>query len=79
MNQSLLTEEKLPVHRVHTALFICLHAGALLGVWFWPRPVDLLLFMSLYLLTCLGITVGYHRLLTHRSFKCNPWLRRTLT
>ncbi len=79
MNQSLITEEKLPVHRVHTALFICLHACALLGVWFWPRAIDLLLFMSLYLTTCLGITVGYHRLLTHRSFKCHPWLRRTLT
>jgi len=79
MNQPLITEDKLPVHRVHTALFICLHACALLGVWFWPRPLDLLLFVSLYLTTCLGITVGYHRLLTHRSFKCNPWLRRMLT
>ena len=23
----------------------------------------------------LGITLGYHRLLTHRSFKCYPWMQ----
>ena len=79
MDQTIVIEDKLPLHRVHTALFICMHACALLGVWFWPRPIDLLLFVSLYLTTCLGITVGYHRLLTHRSYKCHTWLRRLLT
>jgi stearoyl-CoA desaturase (delta-9 desaturase) len=36
---------------------------------------DVFLFFALYLLTGLGITVGFHRLLTHRSFKTSPWLR----
>jgi stearoyl-CoA desaturase (delta-9 desaturase) len=36
---------------------------------------DVFLFVVLYLLTGLGITVGFHRLLTHRSFKAKPWLR----
>jgi len=36
---------------------------------------DVFLFVVLYLLTGLGITVGFHRLLTHRSFKTTPWLR----
>lgn len=27
----------------------------------------------------LGVSLGYHRLLTHGSFKCSPWLRHTLT
>ena len=36
---------------------------------------DVFLFVGLYLLTGLGITVGFHRLLTHRAFKTTPWLR----
>ena len=37
--------------------------------------VDWTMFVSLYLITGLGITVGYHRLFTHRSFKCPDWVR----
>jgi len=33
------------------------------------RPGDLLVFLVVYVLTGLGVTVGFHRLLTHRSFK----------
>ncbi len=39
---------------------------------------DVFLFVGMYLLTGLGITVGFHRHLTHRSFKTHPWLRGTL-
>jgi stearoyl-CoA desaturase (delta-9 desaturase) len=39
---------------------------------------DVFLFLGMYLLTGLGITVGFHRHLTHRSFKTHPWLRGTL-
>jgi len=38
---------------------------------------DLMLLAVLYLLTGLGVTVGYHRLLTHRAFETKPWLRYT--
>jgi stearoyl-CoA desaturase (delta-9 desaturase) len=60
-------------------LVVSLHTFGLFGLWYWPRPIDLVLFLSLYLLTCLGIGIGYHRLLTHRGFKCHTWLRRALT
>ncbi|MEA2375878.1 MAG: hypothetical protein QOD53_2341 [Thermoleophilaceae bacterium] len=36
---------------------------------------DLAIMASLYTVTCLGIGVGYHRLLTHRAFKTRPGLR----
>ena len=39
------------------------------------RPSDLAVFGIVYLLTGLGVTVGFHRLLTHRSFKTGPALR----
>ena len=31
-------------------------------------PIDLAIFFVMYVITGLGITVGYHRLLTHRAF-----------
>ena len=36
-----------------------------------------MVFLIVYALTGLGVTVGFHRLLTHRSFKTKPWLRGT--
>jgi len=33
------------------------------------RPADLAIAAAMYLLTAIGITVGFHRLLTHRSFQ----------
>ncbi len=36
---------------------------------------DLVIFAVCYAGIGMGITVGFHRLLTHRSFKCNRWVR----
>src|SRR5947209_3975894 len=44
-------------------------------VTLWQRaiaPVDLALLVGMYLLTGLGITVGFHRFATHRSFRSHP-------
>jgi len=42
------------------------------------RWTDLAVLAVTYLLTGLGVTVGYHRLFTHRSFKTGPVLRAVL-
>ncbi len=39
---------------------------------------EVALLVGLWLLTGLGITVGYHRLFTHRSFKASPALKNFL-
>src|ERR1700735_5567686 len=56
-------------------------AGVLAAiVLLWNRAVDandLAILLVMYLLTGLGITVGFHRLLTHRAFQTYPWLART--
>jgi stearoyl-CoA desaturase (Delta-9 desaturase) len=39
---------------------------------------DLIVFGVMYALTALAITVGFHRLLTHRAFETRRWLRYTL-
>ncbi|HVY96546.1 MAG TPA: fatty acid desaturase [Solirubrobacterales bacterium] len=40
-------------------------------------PADLLIAAAMYLLTAVGITVGFHRLLTHRSFQTGKPLEYT--
>ena len=56
-------------------------AGVLAAILLlWNQAVgvaDLALLVVMYLLTGLGITVGYHRLLTHRAFQSYPWVERT--
>ena len=48
-------------------------------MWNWAlRPSDLIIFGVLYVLTGLGVTVGFHRLFTHRSFKTGPVTRGVL-
>jgi stearoyl-CoA desaturase (delta-9 desaturase) len=39
---------------------------------------DLVVFGVMYALTGLGVTVGFHRHLTHRAFATKPWVRGTL-
>lgn len=52
-----------------------------LGVVGWQlwghalRVTDLLLFLALYVVTALGVTVGFHRHFTHRSFKTTRFVR----
>src|SRR5258706_14370652 len=42
------------------------------------RLVDLILMVGLYSLTILGITVGFHRMFTHRAYESGPVLRGIL-
>jgi stearoyl-CoA desaturase (delta-9 desaturase) len=55
-----------------------------LGVAGWQswqgllQPTDLAVFAVLYVLTGLGVTVGFHRLFTHRSFKTGRAVRAVL-
>jgi stearoyl-CoA desaturase (delta-9 desaturase) len=53
-----------------------------LGIYLcWGRGlklVDLILMVGLYSLTILGITVGFHRMFTHRAYESGPVLRGIL-
>jgi stearoyl-CoA desaturase (delta-9 desaturase) len=49
--------------------------GLLWGSFF--SPLDLALLVVGYLLTGIGVTVGYHRLFTHRAFQTKQWVRWT--
>ena len=57
---------------------VIIHAGALLAPWtftwsaFW-------VFLWLQLVTAMGVTLCFHRLLAHRSFQLPKWLEYVLT
>lgn len=56
-------------------------ALGLAGWQLWDKALhwrDLMLFVGLYVPTGMGITIGFHRHLTHGSFKTYPWLRGLL-
>ena len=53
------------------AVVIPLVALLLTVLFFWNEligPTDIIVMVVMYLLTGFGITVGFHRLFTHRSF-----------
>jgi stearoyl-CoA desaturase (Delta-9 desaturase) len=56
-------------------------ALGLVGWQLWQVALnvsDLVVLAFMYLLTGLGVTVGFHRLLTHRSFRTGPKVRGAL-
>ncbi|GAA2404926.1 acyl-CoA desaturase [Actinomadura vinacea] len=54
-------------------------AAAVVAVWGWGiGPRDLVIAALMYAVSIFGISVGYHRLLTHRSFRCRRPLRIAL-
>ncbi len=64
-------------------IFSLMTVATIVGVpWFGYlygfSAFDWVMFVVLYLVTGLGITVGYHRLMSHRSFECKPWVKACL-
>jgi stearoyl-CoA desaturase (delta-9 desaturase) len=50
--------------------------AAILSLWGrMITPVDLVLLVVGYLLVGFGITIGYHRMLTHKGFEAPEWIR----
>ena len=63
-----------------TMLYLLVALGAAIGLptyaYFYDYSwLDWTMFFVLYIFTGLGITVGYHRLLAHRSFDCPGWVK----
>jgi len=64
-------------------LFCFITLGAVIGLpayayFFGYTWVDWAMFGLLYTVTAMGITVGYHRLVSHRSFNCTSWVKGCL-
>ena len=74
---------RLPPLAVQKALVLITVLGPLLGCIiiaykFWNRGIgisEISLCFGMYIPTMIGITVGFHRLFTHRSFQCATWVK----
>ena len=63
---------------VLVAVIVPLLATILAIYLLWERAVfwsDLELLATMYTLVMLGVTLGYHRMLAHRSFRCHPFIK----
>jgi sn-1 stearoyl-lipid 9-desaturase len=60
---------------IHILAFIGLACGILGYIPQFFGLNNILAFLLMYYITgCLGITLGYHRLVTHKSFETKPWI-----
>ncbi len=72
-------------HMIGTLLVVTLPFIAFLVavVLLWETravgAVDISLLVFMHVVAGLGITVGFHRMLTHRSFETGPWVRGAFT
>ncbi len=77
-NPSLL---KLPLFWPYFLPIVVIHALALLAAlpWFFSWTGVAVMFVGVHFFGCLGINIGYHRLLSHRSFRTYPFFERALS
>lgn len=71
-----------PGVKITTLAFLLAPPAALLAAAVFALPPTwpaLALAAVLYVVSMGGVTIGFHRLLTHRGFKASPWLRTALT
>ena len=70
-----------PITRWGTVLFMAvIHVLALVALLpqFWGFTSGASFLILYYVTACLGVTLGYHRLLSHKSFRVSKWLERLL-
>src|SRR5271165_2273186 len=59
--------------------FTIFHLGAIAALFFFTWPAFLTALALYWIALSLGIGMGYHRLLTHRSFEPPKWIEYFLT
>jgi fatty-acid desaturase len=64
----------------NAGFFLTIHVIACLALlpWFFSWTGVLLCVIGNYVFGMMGLTIGYHRLFSHRSFNCPLWVERTL-
>ena len=73
------SKQPLALNWTTVAFFGTIHALALLAPWFFSWSALLVMIFCHWLFGSIGICLGYHRLLTHRSFQVPNWLEYVIT
>ncbi|MGN2639745.1 acyl-CoA desaturase [Nocardia takedensis] len=74
------------IHKLQRRHFLLFDVAPIIGTvvalgFLFVRPfgwLEFSLLFAFWLVTGLGVTVGYHRLFTHRTFKAKPWVTYAL-
>ena len=63
------------------AFMVAIHGLALVALLprFWSPTAVVVLLVLYWLTACVGVTLGYHRLLVHSSFQVPRWLEAVIT
>jgi stearoyl-CoA desaturase (delta-9 desaturase) len=77
-NLSTASQEPLRLSWFAVTFFASVHALALLAPWFFSWSALGLTLLLHWLFGSIGICLGYHRLLSHRSFQVPRWLEYTI-
>ena len=59
---------------IYAGFMTFMHGLACLAPFTFSWPMVSLFFGTYFITGCLGITLGFHRLLSHKSFTCPKWL-----
>ncbi|HEY9642620.1 MAG TPA: fatty acid desaturase, partial [Coleofasciculaceae cyanobacterium] len=73
-NESTLPEPNPALDWVAVVFFTSVHALVLLAPWFFSWSALGITLLLHWLFGSIGICLGYHRLLSHRSFQVPQWL-----
>jgi len=78
---SSLAGERIRIRWAYAISIVVVHLAALLCVvpWLFSWAGVIACFAGLYVFGTLGVNVGFHRLLTHRSFACPRWVEKGLS
>jgi stearoyl-CoA desaturase (delta-9 desaturase) len=68
-----------PIVWVTTLFMVAFHIGVLAALFVFSWKAFLLAIVLWWAAGSLGIGMGYHRLLTHRSYKTQKWVEYFLT
>lgn len=68
---------------MNLSLFCAVVVATIIGIPLYGYYIgftlfDWILFLVMYIVTGMGITVGYHRLVSHQSFECPDWVKRII-
>jgi sn-1 stearoyl-lipid 9-desaturase len=68
-----------PLSNLTTFFMVAFHVGAIAALFFFSWKALVLALVLWWVAGSLGIGMGYHRLLTHRGYKCPKWVEYFLT
>src|ERR1700754_1192271 len=68
-----------PLDWTITLFFLLFHTCAVIALFMFSWKALILAVAMWWVVGSLGIGIGYHRLLTHRGYKCPKWLEYFLT